>query len=84
MSPDLPLQYCTYPQAMKFQENYYGSGQQSEYITCYIPFASLYAATADSMLKERLFFFFKLLFSGKASCQVFTASYSKVLKIQVK
>lgn len=85
MSPDLPPQYCTYPQAMKFQENYHGSGQQSEYRRCYIPFASLYAATADSKKDfSFLFFFLKLLFSGKASCQVFTASYSKVLKIQVK
>lgn len=70
---------------MKFQENDFGSGQQSEYIRCYYtPFASLYVATADSTQKEDFSFFFPLLFSGKASWQVFTASYSKVLKIQVK
>lgn len=68
---------------MKFQENDYVSGQQSEYIRCYTPFASLYVATAASMQKQD-FFFFPLLFSSKASWQVFTASYSKVLKIQVK
>lgn len=66
MSPDLPPQYCTYPRAMKFQENDYVSGQQSEYIRCYTPFASLYVATAASMQKQD-FFFFPLLFSSKAS-----------------
>lgn len=57
MSPDLPPQYCTYPRAMKFQENDYVSGQQSEYIRCYTPFASLYVATAASMQKQDFFFF---------------------------
>lgn len=56
MSPDLPSQYCMYPQAMKFQENDYVSGQQSEYIRCYTPFTSLYVATADSMQKQDFFF----------------------------
>lgn len=67
---------------MKFQENDYVSGQQSEYIRCYTPFTSLYVATADSMQNQD--FFFSLLLNSKASLQVFTASYIKVLKIQVK
>lgn len=58
MSPDLPPQYCTYPQAMKSQENDYVSGQQSEYIRCYTPFALLYVTTADSMQKQDFFYFF--------------------------
>lgn len=82
MSPDLPSQYCTYLQAMKFQENDYVSGQQSEYIRCYTPFPSLYVATADSMQKQD--YNFSLLLNSKASLEVFTASYMKVLKIQVK
>lgn len=65
MSPDLPPQYCTYPQATKFQENDYVSGQQSEYIRCYTPFASLCAANADSMQKQDFVFF--IAFQSKAS-----------------
>lgn len=79
MSPDLPSQYSTYPRAVKFQENNYVSGQQSKYIRCYTPFASLYVATA---CKSKIFF--ALLLNSKASLQVFTASYINVLKIQVK
>lgn len=55
---------------------------KSEYIRCYTPFASWCVVSADSVQKQA--YLFSLLLNSKASLYVFTASYTKVLKIQVK
>lgn len=45
------------PKRWHFKENYYVSGQQSEYIRCYTPFASLYFATVNFIEKQGVFCF---------------------------
>lgn len=52
-----------YPQAIKFQENDYFSGQQSE-LSCIFS-ASLYAAIANCMQKQDSFFSLAFQQSGK-------------------